>query len=231
MIEGMSWTLDELGERVKRALEVDPVPAPNGRVRAVPDPRTIRYYTTLGLLDRPAFLRGRVAHYGERHLLQLVAIKRLQAEGLSLDQVQARLAALPDGKLRDLARLPRLDDAPPAAPPARDGFWRDVPEPEASHPQGPGRDRPGPTGSVPGAGPSLFPSSRTSGERREPSHGPEDPPPTLVGVPLDGGATLLLPSARTLTSDDIQALRRAAAALLDELESRGLLASPEGELP
>jgi DNA-binding transcriptional MerR regulator len=194
-----AWTLEELGERVKRALEVDPVPAPNGRVRPVPDPRTIRYYTTLGLLDRPAFLRGRVAHYGERHLLQLVAIKRLQADGLTLDQVQARLAALPDPKLRELAKLPALDDAPPvaapAAPPARDGFWRDVPEPAASHPQ------------------------------------PEHAPPTLVGVPLAEGATLLLPSTRPLTPEDVQALRRAAVALLDELESRGLLASPEGELP
>ena len=31
---------------------------PNGRVRDVPDRRTIRYYTTIGLLDRPAEVSG-----------------------------------------------------------------------------------------------------------------------------------------------------------------------------
>ena len=76
------WTIEELGDRV--ALELggqsyDGVPS--GRVRDVPDLRTIRYYTTLGLLDRAAAMRGRTALYGPRHLLQLVLIKRLQARG------------------------------------------------------------------------------------------------------------------------------------------------------
>ena len=74
------WTLAELNERVREALAVDYVPASSARVRAVPDARTIRYYTTLGLIDRAAEMRGRTALYGERHLLQLVAIKRMQAD-------------------------------------------------------------------------------------------------------------------------------------------------------
>ena len=73
------WTIDELGSRVALALSVDYDGQASGRVRDVPDRRTIRYYTTLGLIDRPA-LRGRTALYGRRHLLQLVAIKRLQAQ-------------------------------------------------------------------------------------------------------------------------------------------------------
>ena len=67
------WTIEELGERIAEALGgqgYDGVPS--GRVRDVPDLRTIRYYTTLGLLDRPAAMRGRTALYGSRHLLQLV---------------------------------------------------------------------------------------------------------------------------------------------------------------
>ena len=76
---------------------------PSGRVRDVPDLRTIRYYTTLGLLDRPAAMRGRTALYGPRHLLQLVAIKRLQARGLSLAAVQERVVGLSDAALRRLA--------------------------------------------------------------------------------------------------------------------------------
>ena len=76
------------------ALAVDYAGQASGRVRDVPDRRTIRYYTTLGLIDRPAAMRGRTALYGLRHLLQLAAIKRLQAHGLSLAEVQQRLVGL-----------------------------------------------------------------------------------------------------------------------------------------
>src|SRR5262245_45243958 len=75
------WTIDELGAQVALALSVDYEGPHNSRIREVPDRRTIRYYTTLGLIDRPAEMRGRTALYGRRHLLQLVAIKRLQARG------------------------------------------------------------------------------------------------------------------------------------------------------
>lgn len=62
------------------------------RVQAAPDTRTIRYYQTIGLLDRPMRYDGRSARYGTRHLLQLVAIRVLQTGGLSLAQVQSMLA-------------------------------------------------------------------------------------------------------------------------------------------
>ena len=89
------WTIDELGERVAATLGGPGYEGvPSGRVRDVPDLRTIRYYTTLGLLDRPAAMRGRTALYGDRHVLQIVAIKRLQARGLSLAAVQERVVGL-----------------------------------------------------------------------------------------------------------------------------------------
>src|SRR4051794_2499920 len=100
------WTLDELCARVAVALAVDYAGQGSGRVREVPDRRTIRYYTTLGLVDRPATVRGRTALYSTRHLLQLAAIKRLQARGLSLAEVQARLLGLTDPALRQLAQVP-----------------------------------------------------------------------------------------------------------------------------
>src|ERR1700730_4487154 len=100
------WTIDELSTQVALALSVDYAGQGNGQVRPVPDLRTIRYYTTLGLIDRPAAMRGRTALYGRRHLLQLVAIKRLQARGLSLAEVQERLVGLTDAALRQLANLP-----------------------------------------------------------------------------------------------------------------------------
>jgi DNA-binding transcriptional MerR regulator len=124
------WTLDELGARVALALAVDYDGQSNGRVRDVPDRRTIRYYTTLGLIDRPAEMRGRTALYGTRHLLQLVAIKRLQTHGLTLTEIQARLVGRTDAGLRQLARLPAdMGPQPDAKPQAatRDRFWNAEP--------------------------------------------------------------------------------------------------------
>lgn len=125
-------TLDQLCAQVSLALAVDYGGAPNDRVRDVPDRRTIRYYTTLGLIDR-AEMRGRTAFYGRRHLLQVVAIKRLQAQGLGLREIQERLLGMTIAKLEALARLPKLPEVPPAAEPkgaaARREFWKSVPEP------------------------------------------------------------------------------------------------------
>jgi DNA-binding transcriptional MerR regulator len=126
------WTLDELTAAVERALAVDYPGAASGRVRDVPDRRTIRYYTTLGLIDRPAEMRGRTALYGRRHLLQLVSIKRLQAAGLSLAEVQARLVGRTDADLAEIARLPP-DEAGASTPTAKtdapERFWTRAPGP------------------------------------------------------------------------------------------------------
>jgi hypothetical protein len=124
------WTLDELSARVARALAVDYEGQASGRVRDVPDGRTIRYYTTLGLVDRPAASRGRTALYGARHLLQLVAIKRLQARNLSLAEVQARLVGLTDAALRKLAQLPAdFEVDAPAGDGRAASFWKAAPAP------------------------------------------------------------------------------------------------------
>lgn len=101
------WRIEQLQQLVERALSAAVYDGQaSGRVREVPDVRTIRYYTTLGLVDRPLEMRGRTAFYGAKHLLQLVAIKRLQAQGLSLEQVQQQLAATTQAELTRLAELP-----------------------------------------------------------------------------------------------------------------------------
>src|SRR5438309_557465 len=102
------WTLDELAGRVAQALAADDVRAPNGRVREVPDGRAIRWYTTIGLVDRPLGFRGRTALYGPRHLLQIVAVKRRQAAGLALADIQSELAGATDDTLGRVAKLPHV---------------------------------------------------------------------------------------------------------------------------
>ena len=126
------WTLDELVERVREALAAEYPGAPNGRVRDVPDRRAIRWYTTIGLVDRPLGMRGRTALYGPRHLEQLVAIKRWQAQGRSLSQIQADFVFLTPRGLTDTARVPEhllADDRPENVPDFvhRPRFWADRP--------------------------------------------------------------------------------------------------------
>jgi DNA-binding transcriptional MerR regulator len=194
------WTIEELNTRVALALSVNYDGAASGRVRDVPDVRTIRYYTTLGLLDRAADMRGRTALYSRRHLLQLVAIKRLQADGLPLGDIQQRLVGLSNARLARLARIPdepliveRVGAAAsPAAPePAdeeRERFWAAAPA-----------------------------------EPLRAANPPAAEPVTLQGVPLDDHVTLLLAADRPLELDDIEALRAAAAPLLELMHTRRLL--------
>jgi DNA-binding transcriptional MerR regulator len=51
--------------------------------------RNVRYYRTLGLIDPPALGGGQ--GFGEKHRLQLVAIRLLQAQGLPLSRIQELL--------------------------------------------------------------------------------------------------------------------------------------------
>jgi DNA-binding transcriptional MerR regulator len=192
------WTLDELQAQAARALAVIGEAPPNGRVRAVPDLRTIRYYTTLGLIDRPAAMQGRTAFYGRRHLLQLVAIKRLQARGLALAELQCQLLGLTDRALEELAQVPAATDdealALPAEPRVRaEAFWRETP--------------------------AALPVAATPADIELPPAAP------LQGVPLGNELLLLLSPTRPLTADDIEALRAAAAPLRHLLEERRLCPS------
>ena len=122
-------TLDDLCTQVVLALADGYEGAPNERVRDLPDRRTVRYYGTLGLLDRPT-IQGRTAFYGRRHLLQLVAIKRLQTNGLSLSEIQERLFGCSNAELAKLARLPNHANIPEPKrqkSPRRDSFWKEPP--------------------------------------------------------------------------------------------------------
>lgn len=139
-----NFTIQELAAAVDLALHgAADYEQSSRRVREVPNPRTIRYYTTIGLLDRPAEMKGRTAYYQSRHVLQLVAIKRLQSEGRSLVEIQTQLTGVPDAVLAAIAELPRdfwnqLEvnlnaeaDTPQKAPPNRErdtNFWAQTPE-------------------------------------------------------------------------------------------------------
>lgn len=133
------WTIEELEQRVARSLTA----SSTGDNEDAPPLRTIRYWTTLGLLDRPSAMRGRTALYGARHLLQVVAIRRLQGQRLSLEEIQSRLMALPTPALADLARVPQelLDGEPSAGVQSRRNqeFWATPPAADSTPPPPPPR--------------------------------------------------------------------------------------------
>ena len=113
-------TLSGLVAEVARRIAALPAPR-NGQVRPVPDERTVRYYGTIGLIDRPAAMRGRTALYGRKHVAQVVAIKRLQTMGRSLSEIQQLWPTLDD---QTLARMSGVELPPTAKPPARASFWK-----------------------------------------------------------------------------------------------------------
>src|SRR5437868_2730215 len=97
------FSLDELSIEVTNELAKRGLlgTAADARVSAAPDARTVRYYSSLGLLDRPG-IENRQARYGNRHLLQLLAIKVLQSLDLPLAQIQQLMYGRSDAELQQL---------------------------------------------------------------------------------------------------------------------------------
>lgn len=111
------WDLAGLVAAARALLERTEARSNDERVNALPDERTVRYYQTSGLVDRPLRYDGRAAVYGFRHLLQVIAVKLLQAQGQTLAQVQRSLAGLSTAALEE-AVAPSLGMPVPAPPPA-----------------------------------------------------------------------------------------------------------------
>lgn len=183
-----TWTLDELVAEVATAVKALGLDPASGRVSAAPDARALRWYATAGLMGRPSGHRGRLALYDRSHLRQVVAIKRLQAEGLTLAEVQLRLAGLDAVGLHALAALP--GDAaplppPPVAPTAR-SFW-------------------------------SVPVVEVAAVANETEAAPASPRPSLTTLQLAPDALLTLAGHTALDAAARERLLAAAAPLLAEL--------------
>ena len=60
--------------------------------------RTVRYYIQCGLIDRPQGI-GKGAFYSERHVEQLLLVRKWQLAGLSLERIGELLKQPDDGPL------------------------------------------------------------------------------------------------------------------------------------
>jgi DNA-binding transcriptional MerR regulator len=73
-----------------------------GSVTEVPDERMVRYYTAEGLLSAPEGRQGAAGIYGYTHLLQLLAVKRLQAEHLPIRKIRDMVEGKSTAELEQL---------------------------------------------------------------------------------------------------------------------------------
>ena len=107
-------TVEQLAEAVNQWCDEHGVIPASGQTGERMTERNVRYYRTLGLVDAP--MVGGGIGYGEKHLLQLIAIRLLQAQGLPLNRIRdlllgRSLAELRQIEKRGLAELKQSDVA------------------------------------------------------------------------------------------------------------------------
>ena len=122
-----TFSLEELSERINAWCEEHDIAPASGQAGDVVTERNIRYYRTLGLIDAP---EG--GGYGERHLLQLTAVRLLQAQGLPLRRIREllygrSLAELREIRRRGLAEAQTATAALRVSLPTQDELWRTIP--------------------------------------------------------------------------------------------------------
>jgi DNA-binding transcriptional MerR regulator len=94
------WTIQELAEAVNAWCRDRRLEPANGQTASELSARTLHFYRSSGLLDAPESGAGR--GYGRRHLLQLKAIRVLQAQGLPLSRIQQLLFGRSDEELKQI---------------------------------------------------------------------------------------------------------------------------------
>src|SRR3954471_7255806 len=87
------WNARGLAAHVTALVDSAGLRPTNASARAAPSARSVRFYVSHGLLDRPEGA-GTAATYGYRHFLQLLAIKIRQREGATLDTSNKKMKEL-----------------------------------------------------------------------------------------------------------------------------------------
>lgn len=73
-----------------------------GTVTSVPDERTIRYYMAEGVVQTPEEKQGTASVFGYVNLLQLLTVKKLQAEHLPIRKIRELVAGKSEQELETL---------------------------------------------------------------------------------------------------------------------------------
>jgi DNA-binding transcriptional MerR regulator len=96
------WSLDEFVKVVNDWLpQILPATKSSSRKRDDVNPRLVRHYATQGLLDEP-LKAGREARYTYRHLLQMLVVRRLLAEGMGVSAIGDLMVSKTNAELEAL---------------------------------------------------------------------------------------------------------------------------------
>lgn len=96
------WSLEELVQVANQQLpQFLPEEKAHTRVREDVTPRLVRHYASQGMLDEP-LKEGREARYRYRHLLQLLLVRRLLAEGYGASAIDKLAIAKTNQELEEL---------------------------------------------------------------------------------------------------------------------------------
>ena len=87
------WNARGLAAHATALVDAAGIRPTNASARAAPSARSVRFYVSNGLLDRPEGT-GTAATYNYRHLLQLLAIKIRQREGQRLETIKREMKEL-----------------------------------------------------------------------------------------------------------------------------------------
>ncbi len=123
-----SYSISELAAAVNAWCEKHGVSPASGQAGEEVTERNIRFYRTIGLVEAPRAGNGR--GFGEKHRLQLIAIRILQGQGLPLRKIRELLfgrsiAELREIQKRGLKEHHEQDEIRFA--PATDELWRAIP--------------------------------------------------------------------------------------------------------
>ena len=97
--------LPEFARVVEAVLSELGIEQERGTVSFVPDERTIRYYLSEGLIQPSDEKQGTASVFGYIHLLQLITIKKLQAEHLPIRKIRELVAGKEEQQLESLLGL------------------------------------------------------------------------------------------------------------------------------
>jgi DNA-binding transcriptional MerR regulator len=179
-----------------------------GTVTELPDERTVRYYLAEGLIPPAEEKQGTASVFGYRHLLQLLVVKKLQAEGLPIRAIRELVTGKTERQLERL--LGTEQGQSPGAPQsgARGealGYLESLLRKGSSAPL---PSAPPPTAAAQAPPPALMRSS------------PASPRQTWARVELEPGLELHVSDGYSAPQNE-GALRRLSQMFLNVLRARG----------
>jgi len=132
-----------------------------GTVTELPDERTVRYYLAEGLIPVAEEKQGTASVFGFRHLLQLLVVKKLQAEGLPIRAIRELVTGKTERQLERL--LGTAEQGPASGPAARGEALSYLESLLQKSPSAPLSSAASPARQAPPSAPLASPSAATGG--------------------------------------------------------------------